>query len=112
MADAMTELMDDDIGEDRGRRENEPPVERQRTALRAGAPPRQLIADRQARVRHVEALRLTLDGGCQLGTRLLPVPQFERNDRRNGKREAADPDHIVALKPEVECLRRLGELAL
>jgi hypothetical protein len=56
----MAELVDDDVVEDLERGEHQPPVERDRTARRARAPKRALIADSQPRVPDAEAGRLLL----------------------------------------------------
>src|SRR5215207_2857153 len=44
--DEVTQLVDDDVGEDRARREREPPRKRERAPRRARAPTRARIADR------------------------------------------------------------------
>src|SRR5262245_57833223 len=82
VTDAVAELVHDDVGQNRLRRGDEAPVERERTALRARPPARLLVADGQARVRHTETRGLAFGHTRDLGARLLAVPEPERRDRR------------------------------
>src|SRR6266508_5746284 len=104
--------MHDDIVEHGLRGADQAPVERQHTSVGARAPARTLVANRQRAVRDVQALRLTPQHALDLDARLLAVPRVDRRDVWKRKREAADPDDVVALQTECELLGRLCELAL
>jgi hypothetical protein len=54
----MAELVNDDVAEDGGRRQHEPPVERQGAARRARPPQRPLCANSNALVADANARRL------------------------------------------------------
>src|SRR4051812_37691492 len=106
----MAELVDDDVPEHSRRCDDQPPVERERAASRARAPASVLVANRQARICHLESRRLEVDRARDLDSCLLAIPAEQRRNRRRGQGEAADPHDVVALQAEVEDLRRLRKL--
>src|SRR5258708_6515822 len=77
VADAVAELMYDDVAEDRLRHEHKAPVERKRAGASARAPAGSLVADRESRDTDTEAPGLVLDDACDLRARLFAVPPVD-----------------------------------
>src|SRR5215208_5872465 len=82
----MAELVDHDVREHLGRRDDEAPREGERAAARARAPARPLVADSDRVVGETEARRLRLDGRTDPPPRLAAIPALE-GDRVAGHHE-------------------------
>ena len=129
----MAELVDDDVGEHVGRRDDEPPRERERPAARAGGPAGALVADRKRAVCDPEPRRLALDCGADAPPRLAPVPPPDdacivaRHDEapvpelgprpapvdpHDGDRDAVQPDDAAPVEAEQRTLALLGDARL